>query len=69
MERKTFLKLEFSGKLIDINLPSILRKSLDYIPQTLQYKSPPTILFTRTKKIGSQIFNYKHTIDNVVTNE
>ena len=50
-------------------MPSILRKSLDYIPQTLQYKSPPTVLFTRTKKIGSQIFNYKHTIDNVITNE
>ena len=62
------LKIAFSGKAIErLNLSSILRKHMDLIPEDFKYRDPPTVLYKRTMTIGSKLFNYKHVVDNVLT--
>ena len=65
---KMFLKVRFTGKNVEkVRIASILRKHLDSIP--LQSKAPPVVVYQRSKTIGASIFNYKDTVDNVVTND
>ena len=67
--RDLFLKIYFQGKDIEkLNLNKILNKNLKVFPKELNFSSPPTIIFERSKTIGSMIFNYKKTVENVITN-
>ena len=69
-KRNNFVKIFFQGKDIErINLPSIFRKHVICLPSFLNYKDPPTIIYQRSKCIGSTIFNYKKVIDEVVPSE
>ena len=54
-----FLKIYFQGKDIEkLKLNKILAKHLKIIPKKLNF-SKPKIIYTRSKTIGSTIFNYK----------
>ena len=67
---KVFLRIYFSGKAVErIDVSSILRKHQNLLPEKLTYREPPTVLYKRTKTIGSDIFNYKKTIDEVLTKD
>ena len=67
--RDLFLKIYFQGKDIEkLNLNKILNKNLKIFPKELNFSSSPTIIFERSKTIGSMIFNYKKTVENVITN-
>ena len=67
---KVFLRIYFSGKAVErINFSSILHKNQEFIPEQFQFREPPTVLYKRTKPIGSDIFNYKATVDEVLTED
>ena len=58
-----------SPKVEKVNLSSIFRKHLDSISQSFKSKESPTLIYSRTKKIGSTIFNYKDVVDNVIASD
>lgn len=63
-----YLKLYFQGKDIEkLNINKILTKNLKIIPKKYNFIKP-TILYKRSKTIGSTIFNYKKVVENVLTN-
>ena len=65
--RTHFLKIYFQGKDIEkLKLNKIIRKNLKLLPDELNWTT--TLIFTRSKTIGSKIFNYKKVVQNVITN-
>ena len=65
-----FLKLFFQAPDIEeVRLNSIFKKHLNCIPTSFQNKDPPTVLFQRSANIGSTVFNYKDTVNNVITDD
>ena len=51
-----------------LGLASLFRKHSNLIPSTFNIQDSPTLIYSRSKTIGSTIFNYKETVDNVMTN-
>ena len=69
-KRSNFVKVYFQAKVIEcLRLSYILRKHSDCIPDDFVDRDIPTILYKRSKNIGSTIFNYKDTVEEVKTNE
>ena len=70
VQRNHFLKIYFDNKGIEmVNLQSILHKVKETTPASFTDRSPPTVLFTRTPRIGSKIFNYKNVVTNLRAKE
>jgi hypothetical protein len=68
--RKHYVQIYFQAKEIeDISLSSIFRKHAECIPSSFKCKDVPTVLYRRTKTIGSTIFNYKDVVDSVITDD
>jgi hypothetical protein len=68
--RTNFVKVFFQSKEVEkVNLGSIFRKHLEAIPSSFKHTDPPTVLYQRSKPISSTIFNYKHVVDNVNTDD
>ena len=69
-KQQNFLKVFFQGPDLEkVNLPSIFRKYSDCIPQSFQTVDPPTVIYLRSRTIGSSVFNYKDTVDNVIAGD
>ena len=49
-------------------MQKIFRKNLKLLPNNPILEIPPTLIFKRSKTIGSVIFNYKKVVENVITN-
>ena len=65
-KRSHFLKIHFDNKGIEkVNIQSILHSVNDAIPSSFSDRSAPTVLFTRTPRIGTKIFNYKDVVKNL----
>ena len=58
-----------SPKVEKVDLSSIFRKYLDSIPQSFKSRDSPTVIYSRSKKIGSTIFNYKEVVGNAITDD
>ena len=69
--KNLFLKVYFRGKEVEkVKLASIFRKHLDCIPNSIQSrKTPPTLIYERSRKIGCTIFNYKNTVSKVIAKD
>ena len=62
------LKVYFDNKGIEyVNIPSLLKKVSDAIPNSFIIRDSPTVLYTRSPRIGCKIFNYKKVVDELVT--
>ena len=58
--RSVFVKVPFQNKAVEnLHLPSILRGEMHLLPEDLRTIDPPTIIYQRSRTIGSIIFNYK----------
>ena len=69
-KRFNFVKVFFSGKDIEkVKLASVFRKCSEFLPPSIDIEDLPTILYTRSKTIGSTVLNYKTTVDEVITND
>ena len=69
-KRNNFIQIYFQGINIEkVKLASIFRKHSEIIPHYLNSRDPPTTLYRRSKTIGSTVFNYKDTVNDVITNE
>ena len=69
-KRNNFLSVYFQAKCIEeVKLASIFRKYADCIPSHFSSADPPTVLYRRSKQIGSTIFNYRQVVDDVITND
>ena len=69
-KRNNFVKVYFQAKVIEcLRLSYILRKHSDCIPDDFVDRDIPTVLYKRSKNIGSTIFNYKDTVEEVKTDE
>ena len=70
IKRNRFITIYFQGKEIEkLNISHILHTYANLLPTQLVDKEIPTILYKRTKNIGSTLFNYKNTVNNVNTEE
>ena len=66
--RGAFMKIFFENKGIEkVNIGSLLHKVNDAIPKNFKLNSVPTVIFTRSSAIGSKMFNYKKTIEDLDT--
>ena len=66
------LPVFFDNKGLDyLHLGSILRKQevISLLPQEIQQKDPPSIVFSLGKTIRSKIFNYKQTVESIDTKD
>ena len=52
-----------------VNVPRLLHTVNDAIPESFSVRDAPTVLFLRSRLIGSQIFNYKTVVENLETKE
>ena len=67
--RDIFMKVFFDNKGIEsVNLARLLHKVTDAIPTSFGIKSVPTVLYTRSQTIGSQIFHYKREVQELKPN-
>lgn len=67
--RTNFVKVYFQAKDVEkVNLSSIFKKLEHFVPDSLQSKTP-TLIYLRSKTIGSKVFNYKKTVEDVITND
>lgn len=67
---RNFVKVLFQSPQVEkVDLPSIFRKHLDSIPHSFKSRDSPTLIYSRSKKIGSTIFNYKDVVENVITKD
>ena len=65
-----FVKVLFQSPTVEkVELSSIFRKHLDSIPQSFKSRESPTLIYSRSKKIGSTIFNYKDVVDEVIADD
>ena len=65
-----FMRVFFDNKGIEIvNIPRLLHKVNDAISDSFKVQAPPTVLFLRSRSIGSQIFNYKKVVEDLETKE
>jgi hypothetical protein len=59
-KNSNFVKIKFQSPTVEkVGLSSIFRKHLDSIPSSFKSKVSPTLIYSRTRNIGSTIFNYK----------
>ena len=63
------VKVYFQAKDVEkVNLSSIFKKLEHLVPDSLQSKTP-TLIYQRSRTIGSKVFNYKETVDTVITKD
>jgi hypothetical protein len=68
--RSRFLRVFFDNKGIEmVNVPRLLHTVNDAIPESFSVRDAPTVLFLRSRSIGSQIFNYKTVVESLETKE
>jgi hypothetical protein len=68
--RDVFMKVFFANKGVEkINIGKLLHKVKDAIPTNFKCQSSPTVLYTRSPTIGSKIFNYKKTVQDLKTHK
>ena len=62
------MRVYFDNKGIEmVNLPRLLHKVNDAIPNSFVFQDPPTVFFLRSPTIGSKIFNYKKVVEGLET--
>jgi len=67
---QNFVKIFFQNHMVEnVDLPSIFRKHLDLIPSSFKSRDSPTLIYSRSKTIGSTIFNYKDVVQSVITKD
>ena len=64
-----YIKINFQSKDLEkIGVPSIIKKYESLLPVSIFTQGSPSVIFTLTRSIGSEIFNYKSTVKSVITN-
>ena len=69
-KNSNFVKVFFQSPNVEkVELSSIFRKHLDSIPQSFKSRDSLTVIFSKSKNIGSTIFDYKEIVDNIVAED
>ena len=67
--KNNFVKVYFQAKDVErVKLNSIFKKLEHLVPSSLQSKTP-TLIYQRPRTIGSKVFNYKETVNQVIPKE
>lgn len=67
---RIFVEIFYQNHMVEqVDLPSIFRKHLDSIPNSFKSRDAPTLIYSRSKTIGSTIFNYKDVVKNVIADD
>ena len=72
IERKpsNYVKIKFHSKgMNQLKLNSIIKKHSNVIPDSFNEKDSPCVIYNLSRSIGSTLFNYKQTVNDVITND
>ena len=70
VKRSVFLKTFFQNKRVErLGIPSVLREKMKFLPEVLKDEDPPTVIYQRSKTIGSTIFNYKKVVQDFIASD